>query len=121
MELHNQATALSEFVAVIVRSVLNLIVRLNANEESSDAFRTTWNRKNGVTGMVPMARYFSTTTLRIADAHEAIGETLRTLHSLGFDTANVNQGYGRALDFVMDGVIDGLAAINDAVASFLAR
>lgn len=105
----------------LLQGLLNIIVRLNANEESSDAFQNDvepdgWGNRNAA-----MAPLFLNYDLRIADAHEAIRESLRTLQSLGFDTANVNQGYGRALDFVMDGVIDGLAAINDAVASFLAR
>lgn len=42
-------------------------------------------------------------------------ECLATLQQLGFDTAHVNDGYGRALDFVMDGVINTLGTIATAI------
>jgi hypothetical protein len=46
---------------------------------------------------------------------------LQTLQSLGFDTANVNEGYGRALDFVMNGVIDAFDTLSDAIIILLTR
>ena len=59
--------------------------------------------------------------LRIADAHEAVENCLATLQQLGFDTANVNAGYGRALDFVVDGVIRALSAVGSSINALLAR
>ena len=50
--------------------------------------------------------------LRIADAHETFANALPRLQDLGFDTASLQQGYGRAIDFVMDGVIKAFANIN---------
>lgn len=96
-------------------------MRLNADEESSDAFQNDVEPEGWANRNAAMAFLFLNNDLRIADAHEAIGESLQTLQDLGFDTANVNQGYGHALDFVMDGVIDAFAAINDAVTSLLTR
>jgi hypothetical protein len=105
----------------LLQALLNIVTRLNANEEATDAFQNEtepegWRERNPA-----MASLFLNNDLRIADAHEAIEESLQTLQNLGFDTANVNDGYGRALDFVMDGVIAAFAVINDEIARLLAR
>jgi len=59
--------------------------------------------------------------LRIADAHDAVDACLATLQRLGFDTANVNDGYGKALDFVMDGVIAALDKVAGSIHVLLKR
>ncbi|MER9600498.1 hypothetical protein NKJ08_38120, partial [Mesorhizobium sp. M0244] len=105
----------------LLESLLNIIERLNANEELRDAFQSEvepegWRSRNAA-----MAPLFLNNDLRIADAHETIGETLQTLRKLGFDTANLNDGYGRALDSVTDGVIDGFSRINHAIVDLLSR
>ncbi|MEP6754892.1 MAG: hypothetical protein ABJA67_05285, partial [Chthonomonadales bacterium] len=84
----------------LLQGLLNIATHLNVNEESSDAFQNDteperWNEKNA-----SMASLFLNNDLRIADAHETVEECLVTLQNLGFDIANINQGYGRALDFV---------------------
>ena len=68
-----------------------------------------------------MAPLFLTNDLRIADAHDAFGKELATLQTLGFDTATVSQGYGRALDFVFDGVIGSFEAVNGPIKRLLER
>ncbi|MDJ1163928.1 hypothetical protein QHI69_18700 [Burkholderia gladioli pv. gladioli] len=103
----------------LLQALLNVIERLNAHEEASDAFasgRTPegWNDRNEA-----MAPLFLNNDLRIADAHEAVERCLTTLQRLGFDTANVNAGYGRALDFVLDGVINALGAVAAAIEKLL--
>ncbi|MEX0851852.1 MAG: hypothetical protein WD036_01010 [Bauldia sp.] len=105
----------------LLQALLNILARLDANEEARDAFENEaapegWDDRNAA-----MAPLFLNNELRIADAHEAVGESLRTLQELGFDTANLNQGYGRALDFVMDGVIAAFEALNQPIARLLAR
>jgi hypothetical protein len=105
----------------LLQGILNIVSHLNSNEDTSDAFQNDtepegWGNRN--TSMAPL---FLNNDLRIADAHETIEGSLQTLQNLGFDTANVNQGYGRALDFVMDGVISTFDTINAALASFLGR
>lgn len=67
-----------------------------------------------------MAPLFLNNDLRIADAHEA-GDALRTLQNLDFDTASLNQGYGRALDFVFDGVVGTFKAANRPIERPLQR
>lgn len=59
--------------------------------------------------------------LRIADAHETFANALPRLQDLGFDTTSLKQGYGRAIDFVMDGVIGDFANINLPLGRILAR
>ena len=95
----------------LLQALLNVVERLNAHEEANDAFASVrepegWNDRNDA-----MAALFLNNDLRIADAHEAVEECLMTLQRLGFDTANVNAGYGRALDFVLDGAIGALGAV----------
>jgi hypothetical protein len=68
-----------------------------------------------------LAALFVANDLRIADAHETFANALPRLQDLGFDTASLQQGYGRALDFVMDGVIDAFAKINAPLGRVLAR
>ncbi|MCY1510239.1 hypothetical protein D9M68_446100 [compost metagenome] len=68
-----------------------------------------------------MAPLFLNNDLRIADAHETMEQCLTTLQRLGFDTANVNAGYGRALDFVMDGVTTAFNTVATAIEELLRR
>ena len=70
--------------------------------------------------LLNIAMLFVTYDLRIADAHDAVSKIER-LQDQDFDTATLHQGYGRALDFVLDGVIDAFTAINSPLGRILAR
>lgn len=103
----------------LLQALLNVIERLNAHAEERDAFASRiepegWNDRNEA-----MAPLFLNNDLRIADAHETIEQCLTTLQLLGFDTANVNSGYGRALDFVIDGVITALGTVATEIETLL--
>lgn len=105
----------------LLQSLLYICERLDADEESSDAFLSPiemegWNLSNE-----RMAALFVANDLRIADAHETFGESLQRLQDLGFDTASLHQGYGKALDFVMDVVIEAFVSINQPISRILAR
>lgn len=105
----------------LLESLLNILQRLDAHDEAPDAFRSDhepegWNSRNDNMGML-----FVANDLRIADAHDAIGESLQRLQARGFDLAALHDGHGRALDFVLDGVIDAFAAINEPLGRILAR
>ncbi|WP_089361186.1 hypothetical protein [Pseudomonas segetis] len=105
----------------LLQALLNVIERLNVHEEASDTFASGsepegWNDRNEA-----MAPLFLNNDLRIADAHEAMERCLSTLQQLGFDIATVNAGYGRALDFVMDGVIDALGKVAVAIQGLISR
>lgn len=105
----------------LLQALLNILLRLNANEDAVDALASNaapegWGDRNAA--LMPL---FLNNDLRIADAHEALGNCLEALEGMGFDIAEVNQGYGRALDFVMDGVVEAFSTINREAARLLAR
>ncbi len=105
----------------LLQALLNVVERLDADEEARDAFASTaepdgWNLNNE-----RMAPLFVAHDLRIADAHETFGEDLQRLQDLGFDTASLRQGYALALDFVMDRVIGAFADINRPLTRIVAR
>ena len=105
----------------LLQAILNIVVALNANEENAAAFQhddepSVWTTRNG-----SVAALFVNYELRIADAHEAFADALAELQRLGFDIPKVNQGYGRALDFVMDEVIRSFETINNELRALLQR
>lgn len=105
----------------LLEALLNVLQQLNDDEESLDAFGSQrepegWNARNPL-----IAPLFLNNDLRIADAHEAVGRCIQTLQDMGFDTGHLSDGYGLALDFVMDGVIRALESINSAMGQLLER
>ncbi|MEC8860147.1 MAG: hypothetical protein VYE29_09130 [Pseudomonadota bacterium] len=105
----------------LLQALLNVVESLNEQNESRDAFFSDrepdgWKRRNEA-----MAPLFLNNDLRIADAHETMEQCLVSLQSLGFDTANINDGYGFALDFVLNGVIGALDRIAAALEKLLER
>ena len=105
----------------LLQALLNVIEKLNVHEEASDAFASGREPEGWSDSNEAMAPLFLNNDLRIADAHETVEQCLTTLQRLGFDTANVNAGYGRALDFVMDGVINALGTVVTAIESLLSH
>lgn len=104
----------------LLQSLLNILQRLDSNQEDVEAFRSDqeperWDERNPEIAML-----FVANDLRIADAHD-VADYHQKLADQGFDIASLNQGYGRALDFVMDGVINSFEAINNPLARILAR
>lgn len=105
----------------LIQSLLNVLESLNEQHETVDAFASVneperWKEMND-----RLAPLFLNNDLRIADAHDALEKCIFTLQELGFDTANLSTGYGKALDFVMDGVIDAVNAIGTELDEFLQR
>lgn len=105
----------------LLEAHLNVLERLNDDEESLDVLGSQgepegWNARNPL-----MAPLFLNNNLRNADAHEDLEKCVQTLQSMGFDTGHLNDGYGLALDFVIDGVISALEAINSAMEQLLER
>jgi hypothetical protein len=105
----------------LLQTLLNILQRLDAEEEAIDAFSRVecpegWDIRNP-----DLAMLFVANDLRIADAHDAVGASLQRLQDQGFDNASLHQGYGRALDFVLDGVINSFAALNLPLGRILAR
>jgi hypothetical protein len=105
----------------LLQALLNILEKLDANEEAKDAFKNNTEPDGWAESNKRMAPLFVANDLRNADAHETFGESLQRLQDLGFDTASLHQGYARALDFVMDGVIGAFATINRPLSKILAR
>ena len=104
----------------LLQGLLNVAEHLDVQQESASAFVSAVEPEGWATNNPRMAPLFLNNDLRIADAHEA-GNAVRTLQSMGFDTASLNQGYGRALDFVFDGVVGAFEAVNRPIARLLQR
>lgn len=102
-----------------LQGLFNVLERMNSDQETLEAFTSNtepegWNDKNPV-----MAPLFLNNDLRIADAHQALAKCVATLQDMGFDTAHLNDGYGLALDFVMDGVIASIAQLNSQISRLI--
>jgi len=105
----------------LLQTLRNILQHLDADEEAVDAFKNDqlpeyWDDRNAGVAML-----FVANDLRIADAHDSVGESLQKLQDQGFDIASLHQGYGRALDFVLDGVINSFDAINAPLRRILSR
>lgn len=104
----------------LLQALLNVLESLNNESERVDAFASTvppegWDTRNeGLLGL------FVANDLRIADAHEVQGK-LGRLEALGFDLAELNAGYGTALDRVFDRVIDAFVLIEGEIEALLQR
>ena len=94
--------------------------RLNAEGEQVDAYGAETEQADLTARNASLAPLFANNDLRIADAHDT-GGVLRSLEALGFDAAGLNQGYGRALDHVFDGVIGAFSHLNAELAKLLER
>ena len=104
----------------LLQTLANTLERLNANAEDVSAFGSD-AMPDDITSQNPaLSALFVNNDLRIADAHVA-GGVLQGLVTLGFDIAALQEGYGRALDHVFDGVIDGFAHLNAELAALLRR
>jgi len=105
----------------LLECLLNVLQSLNANQETPDSFPSnsapeTWSEQNN-----SMAPLFLSNELRVADAHDKPSEVVRILEDLGVDTASLNDGYGRALDTVYDGVINTFLILNNELVELLNR
>lgn len=96
--------------------VFVLVAKNLRNDFPSQVEPEDWGNSNS-----NLAPLFLNNDLRIADAHDAIEKCILTLQKLGFDTANLSSGYGKALDFVMDGVINSLYDIVNQLKELLLR
>jgi len=105
----------------LIQGILNIVQGLDFEQEDATAFASAvepedWKERNR--GLAPL---FVLNDLRIADAHEAFADAISRLQDLGFDTATLRQGHGRALDFVIDGVVGAFKDLNTTAGKVLAR
>ncbi|MBY3201325.1 hypothetical protein [Rhizobium laguerreae] len=104
----------------LLQALTNIVERLNADGEKVDAFASGSDPDDLTSRNNNMAALFINNDLRIADAHQA-GGVLKALIAIGFDIAGLNNGYGRALDHVLDKVIAAFDHLNRELKALLAR
>ncbi|MDC5706157.1 hypothetical protein [Vibrio europaeus] len=103
----------------LLQSLLNIVELLNKERETVECFQSEnapmgWNEQNEV-----LSPLFLNNELRIADAHDAIKKCIDALQALGFDTASLSVGYGRALDFVLDEISRSITYVAEQLESLV--
>ncbi len=104
----------------LLQALANILERLNDNAEEVDGFGTDAQDDDLTARNPAVSPLFVNNELRIADAHGA-GDVRQALVAFGFDIAALQEGYGRALDHVFDGVIDAFSRINAELSALLHR
>ena len=105
----------------ILQGILNILGHLNEQFEDKSALLGSarvidWKKENSL-----IAPLFVNNDLRNAESHESVEDAIKVLEKLGFDTSTVSSGYGKALDFLLDGIIDSIKSINRNIADVLSR
>ena len=105
----------------LLQALLNVLESLNQANEEVGAFASedepeNWNERNE-----RLATLFVLNDLRVSDAHTLTRDDIQKLELLGFDLAELHAGYGRALDFVFDGVINAFSLVNEEMKNLLNR
>lgn len=97
----------------LLQALLNILERLNAEREVAEAWDEDFEADELKQRNERLAPLFLTHELRNADAHDSVGAVRDALAGLNIDVAELNAGYGRALDRVFDAVRASLAAVAD--------
>lgn len=105
----------------LLQALLNIAEQLDAHDEDINAFIRADEPEGWKESNEKLAALFVANDLRIVDAHDTFTNALPRLQDLGFDTASLQQGYGRAIDFVIDGVICAFENINGPLGRIISR
>lgn len=105
----------------LLQVLLNLMETLDNDHESKETLIGYSIDFNVLESNPKMAPLFINNDLRNAEAHESVGEALEHLKKLGFDSSSVQDGYGKALDFMFDKIIDTLDTLNRHIENILNR
>lgn len=97
----------------LLQALLNVLERLNAGRETAEAWGAVVEADDLTRRNRRLAPLFATYELRIADAHDSVGQVREALTGLNIDIAILNDGHGRALDLIFDAVIGSLAAVSE--------
>ena len=105
----------------LLQGISNILEYLNEQLEDKDSLDGAaeiidWKKENSM-----IAPLFVNNDLRNAESHESVEEAIKFLERLGFDTSTVSSGYGKALDFLLDRVIDSIKSINRNITDLLNR
>jgi len=105
----------------LIQALLSIFEYLDSQAEGPGALpqaaqNVDWKQANP--GMAPL---FINNDLRNAEAHEAVGKSLQALEKLGLDTATLSNGYGKALDLLLDQIICTFTRLNEHISNVLDR
>lgn len=103
----------------LLQALLNIAQRMALEQEHAEMIESKAEPEGWSANNSNMAALFINNDLRIADAHEAVDHSMAALEKMGFEIASLNTGYGKALDFVFDGVIKSFEALNQALEQIL--
>lgn len=105
----------------VLQAILNILEYLNEQLEDKDALAGSANMVEWKNENPTIAPLFVNNDLRNSESHESIEDAINFLERIGFDTSTVNSGYGKALDFLLDGVINSIESINRNITDLLNR
>ena len=105
----------------VLQAILNILEYLNEQLENKDALAGSANMVEWKNENPTIAPLFVNNDLRNSESHESIEDAINFLERIGFDTSTVNSGYGKALDFLLDGVINSIESINRNITDLLNR
>ncbi len=105
----------------LLQILLNIFEKLDDDYESKEALIGYSIDFDVLKPNFKMAPLFINNDLRNAEAHESVGEALELLRRLGFDPSSVSSGYGKALDFLLDKVIESIEMLNNHIENILHR
>jgi len=99
-----------------IKNILDILIedKKSAISWAGSSHLCDWKKENP-----SLAPLFVNNDLRQADAHEKIGRCMTALESLGFDSAQLNDGHGRAMDFILDEVIKSIYNLNENLSQLL--
>ena len=104
----------------LLQALSNIVERMNVDGERLDIVGSSAAPEDLTAQNQAFVALFVNYDLRLADAHDA-GGVLRSLEVLGFDASALSEGYGRALDYVFDAVIDVFSHLNKELSKLLYR
>lgn len=105
----------------LLQALLNVTQYFNEQCESIQTLPKLDESVNIKAENVSLATLFITNDLRNAESHESIEEHLKHLERGGFEISSVSDGYGNALDFILDGVNTSFDEINSNIRILLDR
>ena len=104
----------------LIQALSNIVERMNVEGENLEIVGSSVAPEELIAHNKALVPLFVNHDLRLCDAHDANG-VLGSLEVLGFDEAALSEGYGWALDYVFDAVIEVFSHINEELSKLLYR
>ncbi|MBS0350475.1 MAG: hypothetical protein JSR33_04670, partial [Proteobacteria bacterium] len=89
----------------LLQGIQNILSSLIENRETISSWKDAASQINWKQENPSLSALFINNDIRQVDAHIKINEEIKALERLGFDSAQLYDGYGKALDFMFDKII----------------